>query len=469
LREFRLIDHLGGDTMKTGYGLELVQSQRLSLTPEMKQALMVLQMSAVDLRDLILEQVQENPLIELEDDYTEESLSTEEDGIDDELLSYFLDSAEPVQDLSRNTDPAVNRVYEPSTSRVAVSLRDYLAAQVGVIPMSSGEKAAVATIIGSLDDNGYLRAEPGEISRLSGQSKETVERALRVVQSLDPPGVGAADLRECLSLQAKAMGKTGLEIKLIDGHLEDLAAGRYKRIAKEQGVTVSEVLSAKNFILKLDPKPGAAFSPFPIAYIVPEVAVRRVGGDLRVEMNDRAIPRIRWNRYYRELARRGDKEARSYLRHEIKRAQNLMKCIEQRKTTLIRVMEAIIARQKSFFVEGPGCLEPLTLKDISEEIGVHESTVSRAVANKYVDTTYGVLPCKTFFSPRVRKSRTALSQDSVKAAIAEIVKSEDSMNPLGDQEICRELEKRGMRVARRTVSKYRAELGIMPKMKRKSV
>jgi RNA polymerase sigma-54 factor len=455
--------------MRTGYGLELVQAQRLSLTPEMKQALLVLQMSAVELRDLILDEIQANPLVEIEDDFVEESLSAETDSLDDEMLSYFLDSAEPLYDLAKNTDPARNRTYEASSARTGMSLRDYMTAQAGVALLTKSERAAVDAIVGSLDDNGYLRAGLDEISRLSGQSPETVERALRVVQSFDPPGVGAVDLRECLSLQARAMGKNGLELKIIDSHLEDLAAGRYRKIAKEQGTTVSEVLRAKNVVLKLDPKPGAAFSPFPIAYIVPEVTVRRVGDDLRVEMNDRAIPRIRWNRYYSEMARRGDREARLYLRNEVKRAQNLMRCIEQRKATLIRVMEAIIARQKSFFVKGPGCLEPLTLKDISEEIGVHESTVSRAVANKYVDTTYGVLPCKTFFSPRVRKSKTDLSQDSVKSAIAEIVRLEDSTSPLGDQEICRELEKRGMRVARRTVSKYRAELGIMSKMKRKSV
>lgn len=452
--------------MRTGYELELVQTQRLSLTPEMRQALSVLQMSAVELRDLILEQVQENPLIEVEEDYVEESLSGEED-FDDELLSFFLDSAEPLQDLARNTGPSQSRVYGPSLADRGVSLRDYLMAQVGVIAVSRAERAAINVIIGSLDDNGYLRADLAEISRISGQTAETVEKVLRVIQSLDPPGVGARDLRECLLLQAKAMGMTGLELRIIESHLEDLAQGRYRKIAREQNTTVEAVLLAKTSVLKLNPKPGAAVSAGPVSYVVPEVVVRKAGGELSVEFNDRALPRIRWNRYYTRLARGGDTEARLYLRHELKRAQNLLRSIEQRKATLMRVMEAIVARQKSFFVKGPGSLQPLTMKDISQEIGVHESTVSRAVANKYVDTAYGVLPCKTFFSPRLKKSKTALSQDLVKSKIVEIVKAEDVRNPLGDREICMELEKRGIRVARRTVSKYRAEIGIMPKSKRK--
>jgi RNA polymerase sigma-54 factor len=248
--------------MRTGYELELVQTQRLSLTPEMRQALSVLQMSAVELRDLILEQVQENPLIEVEEDYVEESLSGEED-FDDELLSFFLDSAEPLQDLARNTGPSQSRVYGPSLADRGVSLRDYLMAQVGVIAVSRAERAAINAIIGSLDDNGYLRADLAEISRISGQTAETVEKVLRVIQSLDPPGVGARDLRECLLLQAKAMGMTGLELRIIESHLEDLAQGRYRKIAREQNTTVEAVLLAKTSVLKLNPKPGAAVSAGP--------------------------------------------------------------------------------------------------------------------------------------------------------------------------------------------------------------
>lgn len=453
--------------MKTGYGLELVQTQRLSLTPEMKQALTVLQMSALELRDLILEEVQENPLIEVEEEYPEETLESEGERDDDELLSFFLDSLEPLHDLARSTGHE-SRMYEPSSS-AGMSLRDYLMAQAGVMAVSKAERAAILAIIGSLDDNGYLRADLSEISRISRQTLDAVEKALRVVQSLDPAGVGARDLRECLLLQARAAGMTGLEMRIIESHLEDLARGRYRKIAREENTTVEAVLLAKGSILKLNPKPGAAVSPAPVSFVVPEVVVRKAGNELRVEFNDKAIPSIRWNRWYTDLVRGNDREARLFLRHELRRAQNLLRCIEQRKATLIRVVEAIVSRQKSFFLKGPGSLEPLTLKDISQEIGMHESTVSRAVSNKYVDTTYGVLPLKTFFSPRLKTSKSALSQDSVKSKIIEIVKTEDVRNPLGDREICRELEKLGIKVARRTVSKYRAELGIMPRSKRKSV
>ncbi|HHY75286.1 MAG TPA: RNA polymerase factor sigma-54 [Firmicutes bacterium] len=454
--------------MKAAYGLELVQTQKLSLTPEMRQALTVLQVSALELREIILQEVQENPLIEIEDRYSEETLSGEDDE-EDEILSFLLDSAEAAGDLAR--DPADRRGREPESflSGSRISLRDYLMAQVGVMPVTEAERKAIFAIIGSLDDNGYLRAQLGEISQISGQGPEVVERALRVVQSLEPAGVGARDLRECLLLQAKALGKTGLELRIIESHLEDLARGRYRRIAKEQGTTLEAVLLAKAAIMKLNPKPGASLACEPLSPVIPEVVIRKEGDRLTVELNDAAEPRIRWNRFYADVLRGGDREARSYLKDKLRRARNLVRCIEQRKMTLIRVMEAIVKRQRSFFFKGPGSLKPLTLREISEEVGLHESTVSRAIANKYVDTTYGIFPVRAFFSPRLRTSGASLSQESVKSKILEIVKTEDIRNPLGDREICLELEKLGMKVARRTVSKYRAELGIMPKNKRKSV
>lgn len=445
--------------MKAGYGLELVQTQRLSLTPEMRQAIAVLQMNAMELREFIVSQAEENPLIDLvEDDASEEG-----------ILSYFLGSSISGPDLSRSAEPAKLWPFEALASDLGISLRDHLYSQLGVLPLSAGEISAAEAVIGSIDDNGYFRSTADEVAALCGQSVETVESMLATVKSFDPPGVGASDLKECLSIQARARGASDLVLRLIEAHLEDLAAARYKKIAKEERVSLSKVLAGRDAVLRLDPKPGSGFSDAAVAYIVPEISVRKVGGEIRVDLNDRAVPKLRWNPFYRDLAKMGEREAKAYLAREIKKAQALFRCIEQRQSTIVKVMTAVAAKQEAFFDSGPGHLEPLTLKDISQEIGVHESTVSRAIANKHVDTAYGVFPCRAFFSPGVKAGGGVHSQDAVKASIVEIVRSEDRRNPLGDQEISRELKKRGMTVARRTVTKYRAELGIMAQGKRKTL
>lgn len=459
--------------MRTGYGLELLQAQRLNLTPEMRQAITVLQMNAAELRAFIISQAEENLLIDLDEDDSQDDLSGESKTPDDELPpddgEASLDFADSVIDLSRDPASQKDLQLEFTGSRNGTSLKEHLLSQLGLLPLSEGEFLAARTIVESLDDNGYLTCATHEIAALCGRPASTVTSMLKVVQSLDPPGVGAADLRECLSIQARARGLGAFVERLIEAHLEDLAAARYKKIAKEERVTLSKVLSGRDAILGLDPKPGSKFSDAPVTYVFPEITIRKVEGNIEVEFNDRWMPRVRLNPFYRDLARRGDKEVRSYLMSEMKRAKALVRCIEQRRTTILKVMKAVAARQEAFLDRGPGHLEPLTLREISEQVGVHESTVSRAIANKYVDTPYGVFPCRAFFTSKVAAEDTVRSRDTVKASILEIVRSEDRRNPLTDEAICRELEKRGMRVARRTVSKYRGELGIMPKDKRRGL
>lgn len=453
--------------MKAFYGLELVQTQRLSLTPEMRQAITVLQMNALELREFLISQAEENPLIELVDNEYETALPGEAEPSEEDLLAYFRESSEAGADLARNTEPRKDRLVDIISSDNAISLKDHLFSQLGLMSLSLAELAAAEAIIGSIDDNGYFRATTGEVAALCGQPESVVCSMLKLVQSFDPPGVGASDLRECLLIQAKSKGLGALVENLIARHLDDLAAARYKKIAREERISLAKVLTARDAILSLDPKPGSRFSDGGVTYIVPEIAIRKVDGRFEVILSDRAVPRLRWNPFYRNLAKMGEAQAKEYLSREIKRAQALFRCIEQRRATIKKVMEAIARRQEAFLDKGPGHLEPLTLKDVSDEIGVHESTVSRALANKYVDTPHGVFPCRAFFSPRVTAGGRVYSQDEVKAAISEIVRTEDRQRPLGDQEICAELERRGMLVARRTVSKYRSQLGIMPKNKRK--
>jgi RNA polymerase sigma-54 factor len=452
--------------MKPGYGLELVQSQKLALTPELRQAIMVLQMNALELLSFVRQQVEENPLLDLTEDPQEEALPEPPDPTDEEWLAYFCDSSDAGMGSEREVREGRFPPYEAFVQRDA-SLKDHLFAQLGLLEITPDEYELGEFIIGNLDDNGYLRCSPAEISLVMGRPKWKVEAMLRSIQRFDPPGVGARDLRECLATQARALGVGPVVSGIIDGHLEDLARGRYRKIAKEMRVSVQNVMRARDAVLRLDPKPGAQFSCNAVTYVYPEVSVRRTGEQLAVSFNDGILPHVRWNSVYRRLLTAGEPEARAYLHEQLRRARALLRSIEQRKVTMLRVMDCIVSRQADFFHEGPGHVGPLTMREVAQELGMHESTVSRCVSNKYVDTPFGIYPCKTFFSPKVRSTGEEVSQYIVKKIVQALIQSEDPRDPLVDQEIMEELYKRGVHVARRTVAKYRAQLGIQPSSRRK--
>ncbi len=314
-----------------------------------------------------------------------------------------------------------------------------------------------------------MQSSVGEVALATESSPEQVERVLKLVQKFDPPGVAARNLRECLELQAEAKGLAPLALEIIRHHLDDLAQGRYTKICQSTNASLQQVLRARDSIVELQPKPGAAFSGGHVTFIVPDIAVRRIGDDFVVILNDNALPSIRWNPYYRKLLAAGDKDARSYLVKQMKRARFLLRSIEQRRITISRVMETIVARQRRFFLEGPGHLEPLTLKDVADELNIHDSTVSRAVSGKYVDTPFGVFPCKMFFTPGVESYGQEVSQYNIKRMIEQIVRDEDPRAPLTDGQIAEELRSQGVQVARRTVAKYRSQLGILPSNRRKKL
>ncbi len=452
--------------MKSAYGLELLETQKLALTPEVRQAIMVLQMSALELSSFIRQQVEENPLLEIASDPQEESLPESLDPRDEELLACFCDSSDLGPSISGRTRENRAPLYE-TLAEDRPGLWEYLSAQLGLLDLSQEEHLAGELLIGNIDDNGYLRSSVEEISRVANFPIEIVERVLAVVQSLDPPGVGARDLRECLLLQARAARCGDVVLKIIDRHLDDLAAGRYRKIAKAVGVSVKEVMEARDVLLTLDPKPGARYSSESVRYVCPEITVRRTEDGVAVTVLDSALPRVRWNPVYKRLLDAGDKDARAYLQEQLQKARSLLKSIEQRRDTILRVMECVVSRQAAFFSEGPGRLEPLTMKDVAQELGLHESTVSRCLRDKYVDTPFGVFPCRSFFSSRVRADDRDVSQYQVKRLIQAMIQSEDPGSPLADQEIAEELSKRGVRVARRTIAKYRSQLGIKPSGRRK--
>ncbi|QUL98006.1 MAG: RNA polymerase factor sigma-54 [Candidatus Fermentithermobacillus carboniphilus] len=457
--------------MKPGYGLELVQTQKLILTPELRQAIMVLQMNALELRDFIREETEKNPLLEVSDEREEDVSSEElEPANEEDWIAYFCDSSDLGlgQGLGQTAKHEIPPSYETLTEK-EVTLREHLLSQLGLLHLGKEEYELGEFIVGNLDDNGYLRCSVAEIAIATGKSKKVVESMLKVIQSLDPPGVGARDLRECLALQAAQRGFGYLARHIIDAHLDDLAKGRYSKIAQEEKVSLKEVLSARDLILSLDPKPGSRFSSGGISYVVPDILVKKIDGEFVVILNDNALPTIRWNSFYRKLLIRGEKDAKAYLLEQFKKAQALFRSIEQRRLTISRVMESIVRRQRQFFDKGPCYLEPMSLKDIAEELGIHESTVSRAISNKYVDTPFGVFPCKMFFSPKIRSEHSNVSQYSVKRLIEEMVKNEDPRDPLSDQDIADRLSGLGVHVARRTVVKYRSQLGIPPSNRRKKL
>lgn len=459
-----------GRVMKPGYSLELVQTQKLVLTPELRQAIMVLQMNILELRDFIREEIEQNPLLEIaterEDDVFTDAL---EETNEEDWIQFFCDSSDLGlgQRLGRLVPSETPPYQELVQSKLP--LQDYLLSQLRFLELSKDEFLLGEFIIGNIDDNGYLRCTVSEIALATGHEKPAVEKMLNVIQNMDPPGVGARDLRECLYLQAVRKSQSALVKHIIEDHLNDLAKGRYHKIAQDEKISVKEVLAARDSILTLDPKPGAKFSVGGINYIVPDIFVKRIGENFVITSNDNALPLIRWNSFYRSLLLNGEENIKSYLAQELRRAQVLLRSVEQRRVTVLRVMESIVSRQKLFFQKGPSYLQPMRLKDVAGDLGIHESTVSRAISNKYVDTPFGVFPCKMFFSPKVKSDGNDVSQYSVKKLIEEIVRSEDPRDPLSDKKIAMELEKRGVRVARRTVVKYRTQLGIPSSNRRRKL
>jgi RNA polymerase sigma-54 factor len=429
---------------------------------------MVLQMNALDLLTFIRQQVEENPLLDITPDPQEEGLPDSLDPVDEEWLSYFCDSSDLGMGAVREPRDNQTVPYE-ALAEGRVNLKEHLLSQLGLLQITADEYELGEFIIGNLDDNGYLRCSRAEIAAATGRPKWQVEAMLRSIQGFEPTGVGARDLRECLAMQVRAIGADPLVTGVIEGHLEDLARGRYRKIAKEMRVTVRDVMKTRDVVLRLDPKPGSRFSSEGVTYVYPEIAVRKAGDRLTVSFNDSALPRVRWNSFYRRLLTAGEAEARSYLLEQLHKARTLLRSIEQRRDTILRVMNCVVSRQAEFFREGPERIGPLTMKDVAEELGIHESTVSRCISNKYVDTPFGVYPCKMFFSQRVRSSGADVSQYVVKKIIQNLIQSEDPRNPLADQEITEELSARGVHVARRTVAKYRAQIGIQASSRRKAL
>lgn len=480
-------------------------SQQLVMTPQLRQAIKILQVSRQELEELVAQELQENPTLEEEIEEIspaterqqlaedgEAPLSndpdwpsaanreaTEEVGTADKLSD--IDWREYLQNYSNEwhaaaaetpveEDDEERRPTLENVGRRTVSLIDHLIWQLRMDGLSQDDEAIALELLSNLDDDGYLAVSIEEVAFQTRQDYDSVERMLRRIQELEPPGVGARNLRECLLLQIRALGKQdSVAYRIVRDHLELLESRRYDRIAKELCVSAEEVVNATRFISTLEPKPGRNFGEDEVRYVTPDVFVHKVGDELVVTLNDEGLPRLRVSSYYRRvLHENGVEDAKRYIQEKLRSAAWLIKSIHQRQRTLYLVTQSIVRFQREFFEHGISHLKPLVLKDVAMDVGMHESTVSRATANKYVHTPQGTFELKFFFTSSLQTADgDEVSSESVKERIREIIAQEDPRNPLSDQQIAKLLSQENVAIARRTVAKYREMMGVLPSSKRR--
>lgn len=454
--------------------------QKVTLSPQVYQGLTILAMPVFELQQLVETELLENPVLETEefdDDGEGESEPDEERAEPDEERSWdeWLDQYEELEsgDTGMPRDPGAEEVNSDEFVGGLRSFDDYLLEQIGMLDLSRDVWAAARAIIGSLDDDGFFVGDCVEIAAVAGVTPEVSEQALAVVQQLDPPGVGARDVREALRIQAAYLGiDTPLMLALIADHIDDIAANHYRKIARAQHVNEEEVRAAVELLRQLNPRPAGAFSPGNApAYVVPDVTLRRFGDDWLVIANNEAVPVLRVSPRYRKMLRSHsgvDDETRRYLKDKIRQAESFMKNVDRRRDTVSRIAEIILEVQRDFFEDGKGDLRPLRLEDVAVEIGVHLSTVSRGVTGKYMATPYGLFELKHFFSGGYRTSTGMdIAATTVKRRIKELLAAEEPSQPLSDQKLAELLSEDGVDVARRTVAKYREEMGVEPSWARK--
>lgn len=461
--------------------MDLVQRpelrQKVTLSPQVYQGLNMLAMPVVELQALIEAEILENPVLEVEEDDYEHAESTESEvGADEERAwDEWLDQYEELEhmDSAAPRDPGVEEINAEEFVGGVTSFTDHLLEQLAMLDLSAQVALAARAIIGSLDADGFFVGDEDEIAAIADVPVAIVPEALAAVQQLDPPGVGARSVVEALRLQAEVVGiDTPLVLGMIDAHLDDIAASRFKKIAGALRTDEQSVREAVESLRMLNPRPAGAFSPGSApAYVVPDVTLRRFDDEWLVMPNSEAVPGLRVNARYRSMLRSGstaDDETRRYLKDKIRQAESFMRNVDRRRDTVSRIAEIILEVQRDFFEDGKGDLRPLRLEDVAVELGVHLSTVSRGVTGKYMATPYGLFELKHFFSGGYRTSTGMdVASTTVRKRLRELVEAEDPARPLSDQRLAEALGEQGVSVARRTVAKYREELGIEPSWARK--
>ncbi|MGC8684412.1 MAG: RNA polymerase factor sigma-54 [bacterium] len=434
---------------------EVSLRQQLELTPQLIQALRLLQLTRLELEQELRTELEMNPFLE------EEQL--EQDSLEEELSKNLYD--EPVVRREKEKIEKEEDVIEKTVHR-DMGLQDYLLWQLGLSVESEKEFQIGEIIIGNINDDGYLLTTVEDIANFTGTGVDEVQMVLSKIQDFDPPGVGARDLKECLQIQIRHLGINDPVInEIISNHLSELEKRDYVSIAKSMGIAVELVMSAANVIKHLNPKPGNTYGSGEEDYIVPDVIVKKIGEELVVELVDDGIPRLKISDSYAGtlLNQTSDEKTRKFVKEKLQSAKWLIKAVEQRKNTIKKVMEAIVKRQKPFFEYGEQYLEPMVLKDIAADIGVHETTVGRVTNGKYVQTQWGIYELKYFFSPSLKTDNgELLSTKFVKQKIKQLIDNEDQNKPLSDTDIVRILKGEGINIARRTVAKYRDNMNIPP-------
>ncbi|RBP41603.1 RNA polymerase factor sigma-54 [Garciella nitratireducens] len=454
------------------FGLQLEQKQQLIMTPELRQAIEILQLPSFELNQLIEQELQKNPMIDLiEEQFTNEELDKEsqEDTKEIDWEKYFDHNDTYYGGQREVNDQEYN---QENYVKDSITLKEHLQFQLHISVVKPKYKKIGEYIIECIDNNGYLTVDIEEIAQILNEKLSDVENILYLIQSFDPSGVGARNLRECLSIQLKQMNYWDERMKkIIYNHLEDLANNRFQRISKKLGISCKEIQDIKDFIKTLEPKPGRIFATDQdVRYIIPDAYIKKIGDEYLVIINDSANPRLRINHFYKTLLKQEDKSSLTskYLREKLESAMWLIKSIEQRRSTLYNVVSSILEVQKDFFEQGVTALKPLTLKEIAEKLEIHESTVSRATNGKYVQTPKGLFELKYFFNSGIEsKSGDTMASQGIKNMIKEIIEREDSSKPISDQKIADILKDKGIKISRRTVAKYRDEMGILSSSKRK--
>ena len=487
-------------------GLHLSQrlSQQMILSPQLQHSLALLQAPILELKAMIQQELQQNPILEetasLENSEDERELREE--------AAHAADPAEPPTDVQ--FDPATEKPeVEPvdrfdadmqrlmqldqewrdhfSANNVPsksspedeerrqfmfdslvsqTSLSEHLFEQVRMSDLTPEQRPVAEMVIGNIDDRGYLQSGIPELSFATGIAAEQIETVLKVIQTFDPPGVAARSLRECLMLQLERIGKMdSIEGRILADHFDALSRRRFPEIARALNRSVTDIQTAAESISRLDPHPGGEFQSHIEQYVIPEVTVLKNGDDFQVTHNSDLVPHLRISNHYKDLLSQAETnpEVREYIREKIKSGKFLIKSLHQRQSTIVNIANEIVKRQREFFENGASHLRPMTMLQVAEIVGVHETTVSRAVSGKYMQTPTGIFELKYFFTSGVQTSSGEnISNTSIKGLVDETIKVEDRSKPLSDEELVAILKEKGITIARRTVAKYRTELGHLP-------
>ena len=450
--------------MRLGYDLTLEQAQKLVMTPELRQAIQLLQYNSLELNEYLEIQMESNPMLEVANNSIEheniEELGKEAEDID---WKEFLGKYDDISYTERRDKNIKEVTYENFIS-YSPSLKEYLLSQLNLTNMDEKENNVGQFIIESVDENGYLATSLDSIAEELNVSFEYAENVLFQIQTFDPVGVGARDLKECLIIQLIDRKIEDPNVfTIVENYLEDIANNRMMKISKELNIDIKEVQKICDVIRSLEPKPGRGFggSSDNIRYIVPDITLQHVDGEYIVVLNDVTGPRLNINSFYKELvSKTNDPQISQFLNSKLNSALWVIKSIEQRRTTIYRVVKSILKFQLDFFEKGEKFLKPLTLKEVADDIGVHESTVSRATNGKYMQTPRGVFELKYFFSSGVSGERGDVSAISIKSTLKDLIENENHKKPLSDQQISNLLKEKGISISRRTVAKYREEMNI---------